>query len=52
LAPTYAKLAKKLSVNPNIIIAKMDSTSEKVEGLTIESYPTIKFFRKTPKETL
>lgn len=51
-APTYSKLAKKLSVNQNIIVAKMDATNEKVNDLAIESYPTIKFFKKSPKETL
>ena len=46
LAPIYANLAKTLSANPNIIIAKMDATNEKIADLTIESYPTIKFYKK------
>jgi hypothetical protein len=38
-------LAKKLSVNPNIIIAKCDATANEIEGVQIESFPTIKFWK-------
>lgn len=45
LAPIYEGLAKKLLVNPNIIIAKCDATANEIEGVNIESFPTIKFWK-------
>ena len=51
LAPIYDELAKKLKDNKNIIIAKMDSTLNETDKVSIQGFPTIKFFpakNKTP----
>jgi protein disulfide-isomerase A1 len=44
LTPIYEQLAKNLSHNPNLIIAKMDATANEIENLLIEGFPTIKFW--------
>jgi hypothetical protein len=46
LAPEYDKAAKQLLNNPNIILAKVDSTGNEVAGLSIQGYPTLKWWRK------
>ncbi|CAD8062748.1 unnamed protein product [Paramecium sonneborni] len=52
LAPIYEGLAKKLLVNPNIIIAKCDATANEIEGVNIESFPTIKFWKNGQKDQI
>lgn len=43
--PGYEKLARKLkNKNPNLILAKMDSTENDIEDFPIKKYPTIKFY--------
>lgn len=44
LAPIYDAVAKKLLVNKNIVIAKVDSTLNEVPSVSIKGFPTIKFF--------
>ena len=44
LAPTYAKLAKRFSKIPSVVIAKMDGTENEVPELDVQGYPTIIFF--------
>lgn len=44
LAPIYEKVAARFRANPNIVIAKMDSTGNEVEGINISGFPTLKFF--------
>lgn len=44
LAPLYDELATELKEVKNLVIAKMDSTVNEVEGIDIRGYPTIKFF--------
>lgn len=46
LAPHYDEAAKKLSVNPNVMIVKMDSTLNEVDGVDIQGFPTLKFYGK------
>jgi len=46
LAPEYDKAAKQLLNNPNIILAKVDSTGNEVAGLSVQGYPTLKWWRK------
>lgn len=44
-------MAKKLSENTNIVIAKVDATANEIEGVAIEGFPTLKFYaanNKTP----
>jgi len=44
LTPIYEELAKKLSHNKSLVIAKVDSTANEVEGVNIKGFPTIKFW--------
>lgn len=45
LAPIYDELATKLKSNPNIVIAKVDATVNECEGVDIQSFPTLKFWK-------
>jgi len=49
LAPIYDELAKRLSNNPNIVIAKMDATANEAEGVNVQGFPTLKFYPATDK---
>ena len=44
LAPIWDQLAADLKDVPNLVIAKMDSTANEVDGIDIKGYPTLKFF--------
>jgi len=44
LAPELESAAKKLSKVPNLVIAKMDATANEVDGLSVQGYPTMKFY--------
>jgi len=44
LAPIYDELAKNLRHNKNLVIAKMDSTANEVESVSVQGFPTIKFW--------
>ena len=46
LAPHYDEAAKRLLNNPNILIAKVDSTENEVADVDIQGFPTIKFWGK------
>ena len=46
LAPHYDEAAKLLANNPNILLAKVDSTENEVTGLNIEGFPTLRFWGK------
>jgi protein disulfide isomerase len=46
LAPHYDEAAKRLANNPNIILAKVDSTENEVAGVDIQGFPTLKFWGK------
>lgn len=50
LAPIYAELAQKLKSYDNIVIAKIDSTENEVEGVGIQGFPTLKYFPKGTTE--
>jgi len=49
LAPIYASLATKLKDNADIVIAKMDATANEVESVSVQGFPTIKFYPKGNK---
>jgi protein disulfide-isomerase A1 len=51
IAPHFDEAAKKLLNNPNVLLIKVDSTENEVEGLDIQSFPTIKFWRKDKSAT-
>jgi len=44
LAPEYEAAATRLLKVPNLIIAKMDATANEVDGININSFPTLKFY--------
>ena len=51
IAPIYDEVATNLKHNTNLIIAKMDSTLNETDKVSIQGFPTIKFFpagNKTP----
>ena len=50
LAPIYDDLAKKVSDHSDIVIAKMDGTTNENALITIKGFPTLKFFRKDDKQ--
>jgi len=39
-----------LKVNKNIVIAKCDSTANEIEGVNVESFPTIKLYKVGKKD--
>lgn len=45
LEPIYNELAEKIKLtHPNIVLAKMDSTLNEVDGVSIQGFPTIKYW--------
>jgi len=52
LAPIYDELATKLKVNPNILIAKMDSTANEAEGVNVSGFPTLKYYPANNKSAV
>lgn len=52
LAPEYEKLATELSKVKTLVIAKMDSTENEVEGVEIQGFPTLKFYPANNKNPI
>lgn len=46
LAPIYDELAEKFQSRDDILIAKMDATTNELEHTRIDSFPTIKLYKK------
>jgi len=46
LAPEYLKAAEQLATQgvKNVVLAKVDSTANEIEGVSVQGYPTIKFY--------
>lgn len=45
LAPIFDKLGEAFESVENVVIAKMDSTANEIDGVQVESFPTIKLFK-------
>ncbi|RWS30390.1 protein disulfide-isomerase-like isoform X2 [Leptotrombidium deliense] len=52
LAPIYEQLAEKYKDNENVFIAKMDATANELEHTKINSFPTIKLYKKNSNEVV
>ena len=44
LKPVWEELADLVQDVPGLVIAKMDSTANEVKDLSVQSYPTLKFY--------
>ena len=51
LAPIYDELGAQLASIQNLVIAKMDSTANEVDGVDISGFPTIKFYPANKKQS-
>merc|ERR1711942_103121 len=45
LAPIWDQLGDKYNGNPDIVIAKMDATANELKGISVQGFPTIKYFK-------
>ncbi|XP_069545502.1 protein disulfide-isomerase A2 [Brachyistius frenatus] len=52
LTPIWEQLAEKYADHDDIIIAKMDSTANEVESVTVDGFPTLKYFPAGGKEVI
>lgn len=50
LAPIYDQLAEKFQDSKDVVIAKIDSTANELEHTKINSFPTIKLYKKETNE--
>uniref|UniRef100_A0A8C5DVH5 protein disulfide-isomerase n=1 Tax=Gouania willdenowi TaxID=441366 RepID=A0A8C5DVH5_GOUWI len=50
LSPIWDQLGEKYADHDDIIIAKMDATANEVEAVTIDGFPTLKYFPAGGKE--
>jgi len=54
LTPIWDQLAELFLSAPNVVVAKLDSTANEVDGVNIQSFPTLKLFsagdNKEPKD--
>ena len=51
LTPIFDELAQKVAGQPDIMIAKMDATTNEYPGLEIRGFPTLLFYKKGEKSS-
>jgi len=52
IAPIWDQLGEKYSAKGDLVIAKVDSTKNEIDGVDIEGFPTIKMFKKETNEEI
>jgi len=52
LEPKYTELATELADVEGLVIAKIDATANEIDGVSVQGFPTIKFFPKGKTEAL
>ena len=50
MAPIWEQLAEHFKDDENIVIAQIDATKNEVEEVTVQGFPTLKFFRRETNE--
>jgi len=50
IAPIWDQIGEKYKDKGDLVIAKMDSTKNEIDGVDIEGFPTIKMFKKETNE--
>lgn len=50
MAPIYDQLGEKFASNENVLIAKIDSTANELEHTKINSFPTLKLYKRETNE--
>jgi len=52
LEPIYEKLGEKFADSETVVIAKMDATANELEHTKIQSFPTLKLYKKDTNEVV
>lgn len=52
LIPIWEELAEKFADREDVVVAKMDSTTNEVEDVKVQSFPTLKYFPKNGGEVV
>ncbi|THD22657.1 Disulfide isomerase [Fasciola hepatica] len=52
LAPIWDELGEAYKTKEDLIIAKMDATANEAEGLSVQSFPTLKYYPKGSSEPI
>jgi len=51
LSPIWDEVATDLKDVTNLVLAKMDSTANEVDGVDVKGYPTLKFYARGHKSS-
>ncbi len=46
LAPTWSELAKQINKSDSLILAKFDATENEADGVDIQGFPTLIYYKK------